>query len=330
MKTRRGKTGILLILFLCAVLALLVLAFGMIDRIFDHANAGNDGMNDGAGGMEVLYYNAKAYVKKDSLETVLFVGLDTDSEIAAMDSAHLADFLMLAVIDHDLQSVRFLHINRDTMAYINQLDHADAPSATLYTQLARGHIFGSSETVRSHNTVRAVERLLYDIEIDHYVTMTMGAVRRINDAVGGITLPLLADFSHVDAAYTEGAEVTLLGDFALTYIRARGEMEDSTNLARMKRQKQYMEQLLTVYLESISAQDALHAEIAADTAPYLHTDLTVHQITRLGERISAYAFSGAEPIAGEAVLGEEFIEYYVDEQALQELVLALFYRVYEE
>ncbi|MBE6659268.1 MAG: hypothetical protein E7604_12615 [Ruminococcaceae bacterium] len=330
MKTRSEKNGLLLLLVLGSILAILVLMFTFFDRIFNQTDENNGDLNYGQNSQAVIYYNSVAYVPKESLETVLFIGLDATEEIGAMTDPHLADFLMLAIMDHESKNVLFLHLNRDTMAYINQLDYADNTTATLYTQLARGHIFGSSETVRCHNTVKTVERLLYDIDIDHYVSMTMGAVSRINDAVGGITLPLLADFTHVDPAYTEGTEVTLKGDFALTYIRARGSMEDKTNLARMERQKQYMEQLLTVYLENMSADSDLQTKLVKDVSPYIHTDLTAHQMARLSEKIQEYSFSGTDAIPGEAKVGDEFMEYYVDETALQEKVLSLFYREYTE
>ena len=327
MKRRSGKNGFLLLCFLCIVLAILVVLFALFDRVFTSSDA--HGGNDIGSGAEILYYNSIPYIQKDTLETVLFIGLDANGTVASQTEAHLADFLMLAVIDHAEKTVQFLHLNRDTMAYIDALNDADAPSAALYTQLARGHIFGSTETVRSHNTVRAAERLLYDIDIQHYVTMTMDAIVKINDAVGGISLPLLADFTHIDPSYTEGASVTLQGDFALTYIRARSEMEDKTNLARMERQKQYMEQLLSVYLRQLTADGLQQSVTAAEAAPYLHTDYTVHQLIRLGDKIRSYTFEGAQSVAGEAVRGEEFMEFYVDETALQETVLSLFYTPYD-
>ena len=65
----------------------------------------------------------------------------------------------------------------------------------------------------------------------------------LNDLVGGVTLEVLDDFSGIDDTLVQGETVTLKGQQALTYVRSRGGLEDSTNLHRMERQRQYLSAL---------------------------------------------------------------------------------------
>ena len=57
--------------------------------------------------------------------------------------------------------------------------------------------------------------------IDHYVALSMDAVPVINDAVGGVAVRCMDDLTAYDPSLTEGAEITLMGDQALYYVRAR-------------------------------------------------------------------------------------------------------------
>jgi len=62
---------------------------------------------------------------------------------------------------------------------------------------------------------------------------------------------------------------------------------------------------------------------------YLVSDCTVNQLASIIERLQDYTYEGTVTLKGEAVLGEEYIEYYIDETAAQETVLELFYELEE-
>ncbi len=87
----------------------------------------------------------------------------------------------------------------------------------------------------------------------------MDAVPIINDAVGGVTVTVLDDMTSADPALEKGAEVTLQGKQALTYVRTRRGLDDSTNLHRMERQRQYMGELYKGLINKLSGDDGFAA-----------------------------------------------------------------------
>ena len=170
---------------------------------------------------------------------------------------------------------------------------------------------------------------MYGVPIDHYISVTMDGVALLNDLAGGVTVTVLDDFSQVDAALVQGETVKLMGEQALTYVRARSGLDDSSNLRRMERQRQYLRALseqLTARAEG-DAEFLLEALLAA--SEYLVSDCTVEKLSALSEELSEWGISEYLTLPGEAVRAEEFMEFYVDEQALQELVVDVFYETAE-
>ena len=59
------------------------------------------------------------------------------------------------------------------------------------------------------------------------------------------------------------------------------------------------------------------------------SDCTVNQLSDLGDSLAAYQVNDILTTQGEAQVGEEFMEFTVDETALQQLVLDVFYEPVE-
>ena len=175
----------------------------------------------------------------------------------------------------------------------------------------------------------AVENLLYGVEIDHYVSVTMDGVALLNDLVGGVTLEVLDDFSGIDDSLVQGETVTLRGRQALTYVRSRGGLEDSTNLHRMERQRQYLAALQQQLKAAVQQEDGFTLDALLQLNEYMVSDCTVEQLSALGDNLANYQVSDILTTQGQAQAGEEFMEFTVDETALQQLVLDVFYEPVE-
>ncbi len=275
------------------------------------------------------YYEGDLYTLKDNVETVLFIGIDKfESELNREDAyrnTQQSDFLMLLVLDHDAESCTALHINRDIMGEIRVLDFKGDPVDSYVGQLALSHTYGSGGMDSCKNTVWSVSKLLYGARIDHYVAFTMDAVPELNDAVGGVTVTVKDDFSAVDPSLVLGETVTLTGEQALNYIRVRRDVADSSNLSRMERQRDF----LSAFYNEIKARrendESLPADIVLTLSKYMTSDCTVNELSDIADSIADYSLDRVEDIRGEAVRGEKFMEYYVDETALTEQILDLLY-----
>lgn len=281
---------------------------------------------------EITYYNGTAYARREDLETVLLLGVDKfegETPEGYLNNQQ-ADFLLLLVMDKENETCTPIQLNRDTMTQIQILGVTGEPAGTFTGQLALAHTYGSGEEDSCENTVLAVSNLLYGMEIDHYVSLTMDGVAILNDLVGGVTVEVLDDFSGIDDTLVQGETVTLQGQQALTYVRSRGGLEDSSNLHRMERQRQYLS-ALQQQLKQASQQDSgFTLDALLQLNEYMVSDCTVNQLSDLGDSLAAYQVSDILTTLGDAQEGEEFMEFTVDEDALQQLVMDVFYEPVEE
>lgn len=283
-------------------------------------------------GREITYYNGTAYAKRENLETVLLLGVDKfEGETPeGYVNNQQTDFLLLLVMDKENETCTPIQLNRDTMTQIQILGVTGEPAGTFTGQLALAHTYGSGEEDSCENTVLAVSNLLYGMEIDHYVSLTMDGVALLNDLVGGVTVEVLDDFSGIDDSLMQGETVTLQGQQALTYVRSRGGLEDSSNLRRMERQRQYLAALQQQLKQASQQEDGFTLDALLQLNDYMVSDCTVDQLSDLGNSLAAYQVSDILTTPGDAQEGEEFMEFTVDEAALQQLVMDVFYEPVEE
>lgn len=281
---------------------------------------------------EITYYNGTAYAKKENLETVLLLGVDKfegETPEGYLNNQQ-ADFLLLLVMDKENETCTPIQLNRDTMTEIQILGVTGEPAGTFTGQLALAHTYGSGEEDSCENTVLAVENLLYGVGIDHYVSLTMDGVALLNDLVGGVTVEVLDDFSGIDDSLVQGETVTLQGQQALTYVRSRGGLEDSSNLHRMERQRQYLSALQQQLKAAVQQKDGFTLDALLQLNEYMVSDCTVNQLSDLGDSLTTYQVGDILTTPGDAQEGEEFMEFTVDEAALQQLVMDVFYEPVEE
>ena len=280
----------------------------------------------------LTYFDGSWYRQRDDLETILLLGLDQMEQPQSADGYRndmQADFLLLLVIDEGQKNCRMLQLNRDTMTEIPILGVAGDEAGSFTGQLALAHTYGSGKADSCFNAAKAVSDLLYGVPVDHFVSMTMDGVARINDLAGGVTVRIEDDFSQVDPSLTEGSQICLSGSQALTYVRARGGMEDSSNLQRMRRQRTYMQALYEKVKTCVEEDENFMAEAAARLSDCMVSDYTANQLAALGNLLSACSMGEILPLEGSAKQGKEFMEFYVDEEALQQTVITLFYEAAE-
>jgi len=314
--------GLLLCLFV------VVIGFVLLQQWEQRRNTASGGEADSL--KKQMLFNGRWYSPKDELETVLVMGVDkysSDEQAESYLNTQQADFLMLLVIDREEETCTALQLNRDTMTDIQILGVTGQPAGTFEGQLALAHTYGSGGKDSCINTVDVVSNLLYGQHIDHYMSLTMDAVARLNDLVGGVEVTIEDDFSDVDETLIQGETVVLNGEQALHFVRSRQNVDDGSNLSRMERQRTYITALYEAVKDCSEADEDFYADTMMEIADYLVSDLTVHQMSDLGEIIEAYGVSEIRTLEGEAVRGEEFMEFYVDESALQQTVVELFYEL---
>lgn len=275
-----------------------------------------------------LYLDGKCYVPNKDLEAVLLIGVDkyeAQTQGEGYNNTQQSDFLLLLLMDKQSKTCKALHINRDTMTDIPVLGVRGEKAGTIKGQLALAHTYGSGGLDSCRNTVEAVSNLLYGVKIDHYIAFTMDAVAKINDLAGGVTVTVQDDMTSVSPDMYKGATVTLNGDMALAYVRARGQLEDSSNLRRMERQRQYMKELRSAMTAKTESDETFILKALNSVSKYMTSDCTINQLSRMYDHWKIYADSSILTMEGEAKKGAEFMEFYPDDNALRQLVANLFY-----
>lgn len=276
-----------------------------------------------------LEYDGSTYTLRENVETFLVLGLDKFEGTASADSYNndmQADFLLLFVFDNDTKKCSAIHINRDTIADVNILGVAGNKIATVKKQIALAHTYGNGKDVSCRNTADSVSALLGGMRVNHYASVTLDAVPVFNDLVGGVELEILDDFTGIDDTLVKGTTVTLMGEQALRYVRSRSGLEDSTNSTRMVRQRQYMNALYEKAIAKMTEDENFAVDASLKMSDYMVSDRSVTQLQTLAEKFNEYEFEGIRAFEGESKKGEQFVEFYPNEEHLMMTVIELFYK----
>lgn len=271
--------------------------------------------------------NGVKFFPRQDITVVMVLGIDQFGPVEAKTNEtneSNADLVVLLVFDEVEQTCDILYLNRDTMLYVPVLNDYGKPVGSVYGQLTLAHLYGTGLADSCENTKVAVSNFLYGAKIDHYVSMNMDAISILNDAVGGVTVNVTDDFSRTDPTIPMG-QVTLKGNQAVSYVRGRRSVGDGLNVSRMARQKEYLGGFLTNMSNTFQGNDEKLVAIYNDIAPYIVTDCTVNTITSMMQRYGDYTIDRYITPEGKNVRGEEFMEFYADEEKLDELIIDLFY-----
>lgn len=280
----------------------------------------------------VINVDGKKYVYNEDVQNVLVLGLDkfeTSVDNSGYYNDQQADFLMLFVIDNENETYSAIHLNRDTMVDMNVLGVAGEKLDVVKRQLALAHTYGNGKEVSCRNTVDSVSWLLNDVKIDRYVSFTMDAVPVITDLVGGVEVEVTDDFSGIDSSLAIGETVVLNGENVLNFVRTRQGLEDSSNLARMERQQEFLSSLFDSVNNKTMQDEDFVADAFLDISDYIVSNFTVNQLENLVTNVSEYEFDEIYDIDGESAVGEEFLEFYADVDSVDSIVLKLFYKPVE-
>lgn len=277
---------------------------------------------------ETIEIDGVQYRRKTQVSSILLMGIDQEGEPVAGSyrNGGQADFLRLLVMDGREKTVSQLEIDRDTMTAITILGVLGNQSGVRTAQICLSHGFGDGREQSCELTLEAVSNLLLGTDIGHYISMNLDGISVLNDWAGGVTVTLEDDFSELDPEMVPGKTLTLVGDQAELYVRSRLTIGVGTNEARMVRQQNYISELTTLLEEKIGEREEEIGALYDALAPYLITDMSRGRL--INELWSAHTYE-QKPLTklqGEYQIGSDgFMQFLVDEAALKETVLELFY-----
>lgn len=285
-----------------------------------------------------ISYRGSKYVYNENMVNILFMGIDATNENQFAHvgvNSHQADTLILAAIDSEKQDVTLIHIPRDSVTEIKVLDANMNYARSIMGPITIQHSFGDGKTISNELTEDAVSNLLYAVPIYRYVSMNMDAIPVINDAVGGVTLELLEDMTAYNKNMKQGVTYELMGKDAWIYTTRRDVKIDDSAIGRMKRQMQYMKALFEATKAKTKENITFPVTMFLEVKESIQTNLSISEITYLAKQMLNIELTDekVETVPGQLreIEEGEFEEYQfplgyvVDEEALKDLIIRVFY-----
>ena len=320
-KKKRGNLAFLIIILL---LVLVFLYSGL--RVLESTVFNRDQEIEQDVPSKTIVRDGVEYFPRQDITVILLTGIDESGPVVdsgSYNNSGEADMISLLVFDHAQEKINVLNLNRDTMLDVQVLGIGGKKAGTFYGQLALAHTYGSGLEDSCVNLRDTISDFLYGLRIDYYVSMNMDAIALLNDAVGGVTVTVRDDFSEVDPTITMG-ELTLWGDQATTFVRTRQGVGNQMNVTRMERHKEYMTGFMVSLRSKLDGTDFVFSTYER-LAPYMVTDCSATTVSSIVERYGDYELDQVISLKGENVKGAQFMEYYVDEEAMDQVILQYLY-----
>ena len=325
----KKKNIIVFIISIVVILAISAVAFAMKNNSKEEKNK-NTSSELEQESESYISYNGQKYQHNDHLRTYLYMGIDKDGPVTEAEdsvSGGQSDAMFLIVVDSEKKTISVLSINRNTMTDVDVYDKDGNFVDTRELQICLQHGFGDGMRTSCQRSVDAVSNLLYGEPISGYIAMNMDAMPMMNDSVGGVTVEVLDDLTSPsrNVSLHKGETVTLNGDEAYVYLRSRDINEFDSATERLNRQMQYIQ----AFVKQAKSKDTAMLVSAYDTiTDYIVTNVDVPNLVN---KLTTYEFDDSRmyTVPGETKMGEQYEEYHVDEDALYQLMLDVFYKPVE-
>jgi LCP family protein required for cell wall assembly len=282
-------------------------------------------------GGKTIRYNGHTYRYKENITTILCMGIDVEDygESSAYQSGGMADSIFLIVIDTDTGATTMIPISRYTMVEIDEYHKDGSYYRQNEIQVNTAYAYGDGRQASCENMVTAISRLMYGMPISGYMTIDLPGISILNDAIGGVTVEVIEDLTYANPQFYVGNTVTLTGQDAETYVRSRksegSDLEIDNNAPRMERQVEYLNEFMKQVLGQIRQKPTLPLTLLNVAKDYILTDVSTSEITYLATLMASHGLDNTiVSIPGTAQKGE-YTEVYVDNDALYDIILDVFY-----
>ena len=281
---------------------------------------------------DLIWHDGKAYRYNDNLITILVMGIDQRSEKieqreGVSGESGQADTIFLVVMDQLKNTMKIIGVSRDTMTQIKTFDYKGNYLGESENHLGLAYAYGDGKETSCQYMVDAVSNLFYGIPINAYVALNMESVIKINDAVGGVPVHVDEDLTQADPSLKQGEDIVLKGRQALMFMKWRDTSVPNSNNTRILRQKQYLVNFMKQAIAAVQQDVSLPVTLYQSLADEMVTDIGVDKAVYLTTQALTMPLdsSGIMMLKADSVQGNVYDEVYVDDDALYDLILNVFY-----
>lgn len=281
-----------------------------------------------------IRHNGNIYRYNDQILTFLVMGIDKKGKVSTgevkdyMDGGQ-ADALFLAVVNPKSEIINIVAVNRNTLVDIDMYDHDGSFVAKKPLQINLQHGYGDGRELSCERQVEVVSKLFMNIPIHGYVSINMGAVPEINDAVDGVPVKVMENtaWQSKNLRKNVGNEIVLKGQDAYEYIHHRDVNVFDSAGDRLIRQKQYLTSFINSAKRKTKEDITFPVTLYKTVSDYVVTDVTVSEMSYLASELIKYQFDSDNiySMTGTTETVEGYEEFYPDEQQLYEMIIELFY-----
>lgn len=355
-RKKRKSAKIILIISLSllgVILALMIAAFAMIltgkgqmmlnkDAVITLPESLTDVAPEDEG--KTIHYNGKTYELNQNITTILCMGIDRNQlqEGETLGANGQADANFLLTIDTASGEVNAIAINRDTLVETASYSAGGNYLGTKTQQLCLSYAAGDGKKKSCENMVSSVSSLFYGIPISSYFAIDLKAIGVLNDAIGNnitVTSPDSFYSSIYGVSFEAGKEVVLDSpEKAAAFVRQRDITQLDSNVTRMQRQKQYLQKFSTAAINKTKENITFPITLYNHISEYNVNNITAPKISYLtscvvggmkNPKVNFISLKGELKEAEVLSDGERKAEFIIDEDALFETILDVFYTVSE-
>lgn len=267
------------------------------------------------------------YRLNPALQTILFLGADDGGTAVpgvAPGEGRRADTILLLLLDNQKQEIRLLAISRDTIVDVDVYAANGDYAYTVPTHINMQYFYGDSPTRSCYLMKRTVSRLLFGMRVDGSLALNAKGIITIVDQLGGLTVTMPDDYTEVDPRYQEGAKLTLTGKETEHLLRYRDTSTRGSNEDRVERQVH----LIKALVNKLQASTGLKRleELLESAGSDVCSDLDAETLKKL---VTYHLDPDTLTLPGTVVAGDAHDEFHVDNAALQELLIELYYQPVE-
>ena len=269
------------------------------------------------------------YYRENEITNYLIIGVDKEdvTQVTGHQNGGQADFLVVLSIDRVNRTITPVMLDRDSMVEMQTYGVFGHPAGKRVMQLCLAQAYSGVNIPGSVNTVETVQNLLQGVKINHYVVLDMAAIPLVNDAIGGVEVTLLDDFTVYDPAMTKGTTLRLMGEQAEFFVRGRMTVADGTNASRMARQQQYLSGLLRQFRLAVKGDQVKLNQVLDTLKNHMISDALDNTLLHDVNAYDDYEWLPLQTLEGEHAIDEYgFAEFWVDEAALKQLVAQIWFQ----
>lgn len=250
------------------IIALVLAVIGYAAYFYFSAKSAMDSSYKSAGETQ----SAKSIVDADKPLSILLLGADTGALGRTYQGR--TDTMIIATINPSTKKTTLVSIPRDTMA---QLVGADKFS---YQRINAAYEVGGSKVA-----LKSVAALV-NIPLEYYVTINMGGMEKIVDAVGGVDVTPTLTFTYEGYTFTQGEKMHLDGKKALAYSRMR-KLDPKGDYGRQDRQREVISSILKAAVSTRTL--ANFQDVLTQISKNMTTNLSFDDMVSIFSKYRGYA-----------------------------------------